>query len=135
MTLYAQIHDDPTNCVCWHLITIQFRWDEVKGMRLIVYEDIFSETSLCTLQYVDLALLRRLCCYFVLLLPVNVWTNYHRLGIPCFALMLTMNWAPNLGFLLDQLHFPVCGICTGVLPRYLMHQDRVQAHNSAIKPF
>jgi len=132
--LYAQIHDAPNFCVCWHLITLQFRWDEVKGISLVVYEDILSETNFCILQCAVSALPRWFCCHFGLLLPLNVWTHYHKLGIPCFAVMLTTNWASFLGILLGQLNFMVCCSCSGVLPQFFMHYDLVQAHYGASKP-
>ena len=46
VNLYAQIHDATSYCVCWHLITSQFGWDEVKGLCPLVYEDTLSETCL-----------------------------------------------------------------------------------------
>jgi len=134
VTFYAQKHDDLNYFFCWHWITIQFRWDEVKGMSLVVYEDILSETSLCTLQFVDLALLWKFCYYFASFLPPRVWTNNHRLGRTCFSVMLIMNWAFFLGFLIDHLLFIVCCICTGVWPRHLLHHDRVHVYYGAITP-
>ena len=45
---YAQNHDSKCYCFCWHLVHFQNEWDEVKGLRPLVYEDSLSEARICS---------------------------------------------------------------------------------------
>jgi len=132
VTLYAQLHDDPHYCFCWHWITSHFRWEEVKGVSLVVYDDILSETNLCTSQSIDLALLWQFCYHLELYPTPCVWTNNHRMGVPCFLAMLIMN---DTIALVDHRLFTVCCICPGMWPRHLLSHARVHAYYGAITPF
>ena len=48
VTLYAQNHDFTWYCFCWHLVHSQNEWDEVKGLRPLVYEVNWSEARTCS---------------------------------------------------------------------------------------
>ena len=130
VNLYTQTHDTTSFCVCWHLISSQFGWDEVKGLCPLVYEDTLSETSHCDFLLLDL---------LVVMLPLDLTFISTYLGCPTkavdflFADMLATNWLSTLGRFLGNLTSFACCIITGFLPPYRMKQAlQMQVHHGAL---
>ena len=131
VTLNAQLHDDTHFCFCWHWITSHFRWDEVKGVSLVVYDDIFSETNLCNSQSINPAILRQICYHREFYLTPCVGTDNHRMGVPYFLAMLFMN---DIIVLADHRLFTSCCICPGMWLRHLLSHDWMHDCYGALTP-